>query len=87
METEGKITLVAESVTKRCSLKKVFLEILQNSQENTCARVSCSFRPTTLVKERVWHRNFSEHLFFSTRPVAASKHWWENSKPHIFVSQ
>ena len=23
----------------RCSVKKVFLEILQNSQENTCARV------------------------------------------------
>ena len=23
-----------------CSVKKVFLEILQNSQENTCARVS-----------------------------------------------
>ena len=24
----------------RCSVKKVFLEISQNSQENTCARVS-----------------------------------------------
>ena len=29
-----------EAVTQRCSVKKVFLEILQNSQENTCARVS-----------------------------------------------
>ena len=27
-------------VVRRCSVKKVFLEILQNSQENTCARVS-----------------------------------------------
>ena len=26
-----------EAVDQRCSLKKVFLEILQNSQENTCA--------------------------------------------------
>ena len=25
---------------QECSVKKVFLEILQNSQENTCARVS-----------------------------------------------
>ena len=25
---------------QRCSIKKVFLKILQNSQENTCARVS-----------------------------------------------
>ena len=30
----------AEAVVQRCSVKKVFLEILQNSQENTCARVS-----------------------------------------------
>ena len=29
-----------EAVVKRCSVKKVFLEISQNSQENTCARVS-----------------------------------------------
>ena len=29
-----------EVVVQRCSLKKVFLEILQNSQENSCARVS-----------------------------------------------
>ena len=30
---------VTEAVVPRCSIKKVFLEILQNSQENTCARV------------------------------------------------
>ena len=30
----------AEVVAQRCSVKKVFLEIPQNSQENTCARVS-----------------------------------------------
>ena len=29
-----------EAVVRRCSVKRVFLEILQNSQENTCARVS-----------------------------------------------
>ena len=29
-----------EAVVRRCSVKKVFFEILQNSQENTCARVS-----------------------------------------------
>ena len=29
-----------EAVTQRCSLKKVFLEIVQNSQENTSVRVS-----------------------------------------------
>ena len=29
-----------EAVVQRCSVKKVFLEISQNSQENTCARAS-----------------------------------------------
>ena len=27
-----------EAVVQRCSVKKVFLEVSQNSQENTCAR-------------------------------------------------
>ena len=29
-----------EAAIQRCSVKKVFLEVLQNSQENTCVRVS-----------------------------------------------
>ena len=29
-----------EAVARRCSVKKVFLEMSQNSQENTCARAS-----------------------------------------------
>ena len=32
--------LQPEAVAQRCSVKMVFLEILQSSQENTCARVS-----------------------------------------------
>ena len=30
----------SEAVIQSCSVKKLFLEISQNSQENTCARVS-----------------------------------------------
>ena len=33
---------VTRSSYRRCSIKKVFLKILQNSQESTCARVSFS---------------------------------------------
>ena len=29
----------AKTVARRCSVRKVFLEISQNSQENTCARM------------------------------------------------
>ena len=36
----------------------MFLEISQNSQENTCARVSflIKLQPATLLKKRLWHR-------------------------------
>ena len=34
------IILNTEAVTWRCSVKKLFLKISPNSQENTCARVS-----------------------------------------------
>ena len=34
-----------EVVVLRCSLKKVFLEISQNSKENTCVRVSFTLPP------------------------------------------
>ena len=40
----------------------MFLEISQNSQENTCARVSFLIKlqalPATLLKKRLWHRCF-----------------------------
>ena len=32
--------LSTEAVVRRCSVKKMFLKISQNSQENTCVRVS-----------------------------------------------
>ena len=32
--------LTAEAVARRCSIKKVFLKILPNSQENTCVEIS-----------------------------------------------
>ena len=38
--TDRMCSTITEAVVWRCSVKKVFLEISQNSQENTCARVS-----------------------------------------------
>ena len=59
-----------EAIVPRCSLEKMFLEISQNSQENTCARVSqtCNF----MKKE-----NFGKFLrttFLQNTSVAASDH-------------
>ena len=35
-----KIQVIIEAVAQRCSVKEMFLEISQNLQESTCARVS-----------------------------------------------
>ena len=50
---------------KKCSVKKVFLEIWQNSQGNTCARVSFLIKFQALGTDVfMWIlSNFSEHLF------------------------
>ena len=53
-------------------MKKVFLETLQNSQENTCARVSflnkvVGLRPAALSKKKLWHRCFSVNFAKSLR--------------------
>ena len=43
-----------EGVAQACSVKMLFLEIFQNSQENACARP----KPVTLSKKRLLHRCF-----------------------------
>ena len=57
------LTEISEAVARRCSVKKVFIKISQNSQERTCVRVSL---PATLLKKRLWHRfspvNFGNFL-------------------------
>ena len=57
--------LSSEAVVQRCSVKKLFLKTLQNSQENTRAQLfSCEFA------------KFLRTLFFyRTPPVAASIGW------------
>ena len=45
-----RIEIYTEAVV-RCSVKKVFLQITQNSQENTCTRVSFLIK---LQKKRLW---------------------------------
>ena len=48
------IPRLSDAVVQSCSVKKVFLEISQSSQENNRAKVS--FFPATLLKKRPWHR-------------------------------
>ena len=49
------LVINAETVIRRCSVKKVFLKISQISQENHCGRLSFLIK----LKKRLWHRCFS----------------------------
>ena len=62
-----------EAVVQRCSVKKVLSKISQNSQENTCARVSFLIKlqpmPTTLLKKRLLYKCFPANFVkFLRRP-------------------
>ena len=65
-----------EAVAQKCSVKKMFLEILQNSQENTCARVSF------LIKLQVWEKK--ETIKKETLTQVISCEFWEISKNTFF---
>ena len=59
-----------EAVVQWCSVKKLFLEISQNLQESTCARVSLLIKLQTLackfIKKETQHRCFKNTFFHRT---------------------
>ena len=67
-------------VTRRCSVKKVFLEISQNSQENNCARVffnkcrheTCNFIEKETLAQVEISAKFLRTPFLYNTPVTAS---------------
>ena len=69
-----------EAVVRRSSVKKMFLEISQNSQENTCARdsflVTLQSSGNFIKKESLGEANFwqisKNTFFYRTFSVAAS---------------
>ena len=44
---------------RRCSVRKMFLEMSQNSQENTCARVSFLIKACNFIKKEALAQVFS----------------------------
>ena len=70
--------LLPEAVACRCSLKKVFLKSLRNSQETTCGRDSFLIKwqawGLQLQWKEDWHRYFSVNFakFLRAPPLAAS---------------
>ena len=73
-------TEVIEAVNQSCSVKKVFLEISQNSQENTCARVYflIKLQGTTviLLKKETLAQVFSCEFYKISKNNLFIEHFW-----------
>ena len=62
-------------------MKKIFLKISQNSQENTCTRASffkkvAGLRPATLLQKRLWYRCFPMNFEKFLRTPFFIEHLW-----------
>ena len=57
-KSKGYVRWKDRSSHQGCPMKEVFLKISQNSQENTCARVSFLIKLLDLLKNRLWHSCF-----------------------------
>ena len=66
------VRTIPEVVVRRCSVKKEFLKILQNSQENTCARVSIKKETLAQVFSCEYCEISKNTFSYRAPPVAAS---------------
>ena len=68
----------SEAAARRCSVKKVLLEISQNAQESTCARVSFLIMLQTeacnFIKKRLRHRCLPVNFVKFIRKPFLTKH-------------
>ena len=68
----------------RCSIKKVFLKKIQNSQENTCVGVSFLIKlqamPAAFLKKRLWYMYFPVNFAkFLRAPFLQNTSGWQNT--------
>ena len=78
----NRITHNTVAAVRRCSVKKVSLEITQHLQENTCARVSFliklqTLRLATLLKKETLAQVFScKYCEISKNTLLTEHLWW-----------
>ena len=68
--------LSAEAATRGVLRKKVFLEIWQNLQENTCARVSFLIKLRNFIKKEALVQVFSYEFCQISENTIFSEHLW-----------
>ena len=70
LRSAGSWSQILEAVAQRCFVNKVFLEISQNSRENTVPR------PATLLKKRLLRRCFPVNFVKFLRTHFLKEHLW-----------
>ena len=72
-----------EAVARRCSIKKVLLEISQSSQKNTCVRatflIKVQAEPCIFIKKEILAQEFSDEfweIFNNTLQDISGGYFW-----------
>ena len=73
----------SEAVVQGCSVKKTFLEISQNSHENTCARVSVLIKLNTSAGS-FWHEKIRIFDFILFAPLLIFTLTYINPNKYLF---
>ena len=71
--SEWEFLKASEAVSRRCSVKKVLLEILQNSLENTYARVSF------LIKLQAWKKALAQVFSYEFCEISKNTFYYKTS--------
>ena len=72
--------MTIEVVAQTCSVKKVYLEISQNSQENICARVSFLIKlACNFIKKETLAQVFSCEFCEISKNTIFTEHLWTNA--------
>ena len=79
--------ILTGAVARKCSVKKVFLNILRISQKNTCARDPFIIKlHAEAWKKRLWHKYFPVNFVKFLRKTFFIKHlWWLLLKQEIWA--
>ena len=78
---------LSEAVVQRCFAKKVFLEISQNSQENTCVKVSFLINLKTFLKACNFIKKETLAQVFSCEFCEISKSTFSYRTPPVAASE
>ena len=83
-ETDGIVIYYTEAATRGVPLKKMFLEISQNSQENNCARVSSliKLQACSFIKKETLAQVFSCKFFEISKNTFFTEHIWTTASDY-----